>query len=444
MNPIDIDHTGALNVIQEDGMAEATREIFEKIRTEVVNDFEAYLFMNTFIASNRATGEVSNAPGLTVRQDNPAGTYRSMLTPKGNTTEFKPIKSLGDVEFEKFSADNISLAIDTYRRTPFKLLYAVDNGNGQTGWLPSNIQSALTEQATSSLVRENNYSVYDTLKRGAAVQTDNKRGTHGRFLPEVPDTAKAFTNQLIETIATYNMLPEDRYVTGFKKEDLVIVMTAEAQAKLLEEKLVIYEGQKMGNEGLYYQGLPYEHLFAGVPLKVSQFINSEETADGTLDVDYIILPRGSYSPFLFHMARWAGWVEKAPFTDGGLSVYGTMLTGMKVEEKLDQHITIKPTKDADFSSLFYANNAVGLSVVRSAAGELELKVKELTGTFEYEVIDFNTEEKVGETAALTADGATITGLEAGREYLIRITGGSVASPETKNGKANVYRLYKRA
>lgn len=440
-----VNHVNSFNVIDTvDGANEATREIFDGIATESLNRFEGFMIRNSFIASNDYAGGISETVSpSTVNQSNPAGTFRSLLTPKGDTMEMAAITSLGEVEFEKFGTDSISLAIDEYVRTPFKLLYAIDTGNGGKGWLVDQLESALSMQAISALVRKNNFKVYETIKQGAAVQTDNLRGTRGRILGNAAASPMEYTNELIEAIADYNALPEDRYVTGFEDEELVIAITKKAQAKLLEAKLVIYDGQAMGESGKFYQGLPYTHQFAGVSLFVTKFLNS---ADTQLPADYIITPIGRFAPFLFHLARFAGRAEVAPFTDGGLSVYGTMLSGMKVEEKLDQHITVKnSTTSEGYSALGFSGNLSELSAVKTEAGKVKLTGKTKAAA-EYAVYDQQTGAQVVEPTAIAAGNinVTIEGLTAGKEYHILLAAGTIASPETKLGKQYLAHLYARA
>lgn len=130
-----INHVNSFNVIDTvEGANEATREIFDGIATESLNRFEGMMIRNTFIASNDYSGGINDTVSpSTVSQNNPAGTFRSLLTPKGDTLEMKAISSLGEVEFEKFGTDSISLEINEYVRTPFKLLYQIDTGNGGKG-----------------------------------------------------------------------------------------------------------------------------------------------------------------------------------------------------------------------------------------------------------------------------------------------------------------------
>lgn len=436
-----IEHTTSFNTVDAQGAEVATREIFQNIKTENLNKFEGFMLRNTFIASNDYSGGMNDTVSAAqVSQNNPAGSFRSLLTPKGDTMEMTAISSMADITFEKFSTDAITLEIDTYDRTPFKLLYAVDGAQGK-GWLVDDIQSALSMQAISSLVRLNNFRVYDTIKRGALTQTDNARGTHGRVLAATASNEE-FTDQLIDAVASYYATPEDRYVTGFDESELVIAITRTAHAQILKEKLVIYDGQEMGSNGKFYTGLPYTHLFAGTPLFVTRFLNRPEAPE--LDADYVILPLGAYSPFLYYIGRFAGRAEVAPFTDGALSVYGTMLSGMKVEEKLDQHITVKPSRNTDFGSYYFENNVIGLNVAKADTGALTLTAGEITGAFEYEVIDANTGAVVVTAKTLAAGANAETGLESGKQYLFKVTGGTSASPETKNGKANIYYVYGRA
>ena len=439
-----INHVKSFHVLNTiEGVNEATREIFDGISTENLNRFEGFMLRNSFIASEDYTGGISETISpQTVSQSNPAGIFRSLLTPKGDTMVMEAISSLADVKFEKFGTDSISLAIDEYVRTPFKLLYPIDGAGNEKGWLVSKIQSALSMQAMSAIVRHVNYKVYNTFKSAAVVQTDNKRGAAGRVL-EKTTTNKAYTNQLIEALADYNALPEDRYVTGFDDEELVIPITKQAQANLLKEKLVIYEGQKMGEAGVYYSGLPYSHLFAGVPLFVTKFMNDGKDTD--LEVDYIITPIGRFAPFLFHLARFAGRAEIAPLTDGAASVYGTVLSGMKIEEKLDQYITIKPKDKTKFISKGFTGNISELTIENTGTGELTVKGKTKEAG-EFAVYNQQTGEKIGSTKTLSAGNIdeNITGLVSGVEYRVVIAAGTIESPETVNGKQYLAYLYARA
>lgn len=438
-----IDHVQSFNVLNSvDEVNEATREIFDKIATENLNWFEGLMLRNSFIASEDYSGgmDYSVSPS-TVNQSNPAGSYRSLLTPKGDVMAMSAITNLSEIEFEKFATDSIKLEINEYVRTPFKLLYAVDTGNGGSGWLVSGLESALSQQFTSAIVRHNNYKVFETLKQGAVTQTDNLRGAQGRVITgELSLSPTEFTNQLIDAIADYNALPEDRYVTGFDDEDLVIAITKKGQAKLLKEKLVMYDGQHMGTEGKFYQGLPYVHLFAGALLFVTKFLNSP---DSTIDAEYIITPIGKYAPLLFHLGRFSGRAEVAPFTDGAISAYGTLLTGMKVEEKLDQHITLKV--NGTTAPAGYETNMTKLKVAKGDAGELVF-TGTLVGAAEYEVVETSTGSIVKAATALTEGeiSETITGLTIGKEYHFKVYANTKAAPETLNGKAYISNLFKRA
>lgn len=334
-----VTHTSSFDVVNGvDGVKEATREIFDNIAFENMNNIEAFRLRNTFIASNNFEGGFNeNVRMEQISQSNPAGSFRSTLVPKQTTSDFKTIKSLGDVKFTSFEMDDIVLPIDTYIWTGNpKKIYAIDSNS----WLVSDIESAASGTAISGLVREINFRTYETIKTGALSQIDPELGAQGRVAQA--ETAPAdFTNDYIDDVASLGALPYDRYISGLTSDELVGVITPVAQAKILKEKLIIYDGQFMGEEGKFFTGLPYSHRFAGTYLHVTKFLNRGHNDE--VDAEYILINPGKWSPFLFHAAKFAGRAEVIPFTDGAIGIYGTSAFGMKVEEKLSQYLVMRTT-----------------------------------------------------------------------------------------------------
>ena len=98
---------------------------------------------------------------------------------------------------------------------------------------------------------------------------DNIEGAAGRVIEASSDT-KTFFQQIVEAIAKMYAMPDDRYTDGFTKDEFVIAMSALSNTKILEEKLVIYDGQFIGAEGKFFQGLPYAHMIGGTPLYITK------------------------------------------------------------------------------------------------------------------------------------------------------------------------------
>lgn len=373
-----VNHTKSFDVVDgASGVQIATREIFDNIAFENINKFEGLMLRNTFIASNDYMGGmIEGVSASTVTQNNPAGSFRSLLTPKGQTNDFGgAITSLGDIKFDTFGTDTITLEINDYRKSGNpKLIYEVDAKPGS--WLVSDIQSAVSGQAISALVRYINYKVYRTLKEGAEAQFDNQLGLAGR-VRKVSTKTDVFTNELIDDIAGLKALPYDRYVTGFDEDELVIALSPKGKAKLLKEKLVIYDGQFMGETGKFFTGLPYTHRFAGVATFETKFLNDN---DGTNEYEYIGMPVGKWGPLAFHLAKFSGRAEVAPFTDGAIGIYGTVLSGMKVEKNLDQYIFAGTTATIAAPT----NNLKDIKVTSDTAGEIKISVG-LTGAAKYRI-----------------------------------------------------------
>ena len=118
---------------------------------------------------------------------------------------------------------------------------------------------------------------------------------------------------------SYMALPEDRYVYGFDKMDLRMVMSPEAQVKLLVEKLVIFDGQFKGYEGKFFNGLPYTGLYNGTPSIVTKFLNIPGTAE---QMDFIITPAGRFAPLMFDIGMLGAAAEKVPFSANSIGLYG--------------------------------------------------------------------------------------------------------------------------
>lgn len=437
-----ITHVNSFNVVNTvEGVNTATREIFEGIKTENINFFEGLMLRNTFIASKNYTGGMDQSiASQQASPSNPAGSYRSLLTPKGDTLDFKPIANLGEVKFEQFGADDIVLKMDSYIKTPNTQLYQVD-GNG--GWLVNQIEGALASQAISALYRENNYAVFETLKEGALYQTDNRRGHQGRILVSTANEgATLFTNELIDALASYGATPEDRYVTGFDEPELVVSIPPEFHAQLLKEKLVIFEGMVGGNGSAFYQGLPYTHKFAGSNVIRTKYLNKENTI---IRAKYIITPLGGYSPFLFHLGRFGARADIAPGTDGAIFIYGTLLTGMKVEPKLDQHITMK-IEGLTIPATDFTGSVKNLSVVKKTGTSSTLKgtVVGTIGTVNVYKYGSTTSVFDGELAIGEDSTLDLTGLVAEEKYHVVIKFGT-ESHTYSNGevKTNSYNFYFR-
>lgn len=425
INSQTITHTSSFDVVNGiDGVNVATREIFERIAFENINQFEGLMFRNTFIASNDYEGGMNERVNPhTVSMNNPAGSFRSLLTPKGLTSDFEAITGLGDIKFDKFATDTITLEINDYKTSGNpKLIYEVDKAPGS--WLVSDIESAVSGQAISALVRYINYKVYKTIKQGALAQIDPELGAQGRVVKAQTDPEK-FTNQFIEQVASLKALPQDRYVTGFMENELGAAISPAGKAKLLEAKLVIYDGQFMGDAGKFFTGLPYTHRIAGVATVETRFLNDGNSAD----FDYVIQPVGKWSPFLFHLAKFAGRAEVAPFTDGAIGIYGTVLSGMKAEPKLSQYFAAATVEDPE---VYFTTTVKKVRVEATGATELTLSFEGNTGDVLYRV------SKEGEEAAgawvAAASPQVISGLESKALYRVEVasavTGGS--GPETVN------------
>ena len=363
-----INHVESFDVISNEDMAnQATREIMTTTFVAKQAEIEGFMFMNSRILSGAGKGASYNSDlgrntvslstsvnPQSVATGAPAGSFRAALTPKGNgLKELVQKRSAGDVKYKAAAFDSVTFEIDQAMETDITIISPLDQG----GWLYSEFESAINIQVLNDMVYHLNYKLHQQWREAALLSLDPFYGKSHRVYDDLANkTPEEYTHILIDAIAAYNALPNDRYVAGFDDDELAIGISRVAQANLLKEKLVIFDGQFTGEAGKFFNGLPYSHLFAGVPAKVSKYIVAPNQAAED-QIDWFITTIGQWGAMFFDVPWITALAEKQQGMFNTLGIYGGVLYGMKIPTQFRPWVSVgmqatatKPWEDNNLHS----------------------------------------------------------------------------------------------
>ena len=400
-----------------ESVGNAARELMTQAWSDIQRDIEPFYLRNTMILGGTASVNDSVSFG-TVSQSNPYGTYRGALKPKAMVGDWETIKSMADITFDDVSLDEIIFKIDTAVKSRNERLNAADRG----GWLYDGFETAIQTTIINSITTKINYEAYDLMKADAKKGVDPIAGKGPRVSGGwAAKTDKEFVDELFAVMQSYIALPNDRYVYGFEKPELRLIISPEAQLKILIEKLTIVDGFFPKGEGQFFNGLPWQYQYNGVPTIVSRYLN------GTMNLtsekaEFLMLPAGRFAPFMFDIGLLGASADVIPFSGNSIAYYGWALYGMQTIPELRHLITVGFSDT--FTEAYGDSNMTNVIATKPAAGEISVS-GDFTGSVDRLSVDVYDGMTYIGNKSITTSGETVTftdadGIVAGKQYVVKV------------------------